>query len=234
MKLICFIIALFPIVVFGQQKVIKTDTTILYKAAKPENWNGPSLPKDSVNIWYMRREVVYTDGTGDSPFAPIGDSLAVFDFYKNLCVDEARQVGQAAALVIERAQVIRAYRTRRTALLNVGLGDLQAGLDSLYYKEYLNPKTPSNGFLKDYDVYEATTLRAGTMRRLNNGNYRLSFNAKNYRILFKSENWATINDYPSNGLSIDIFRTSKREWKSVSGTNDGAKFTPTLTLVQKN
>lgn len=228
--LFCILLLLVHAFAFCQttQKRIKSDSTYLYFDKAPETWENEN--EDS--IWYMKRIIVYVDGSGDSPFMPLGDSLTAYDFYKNVTIDENRQVAQAAAITLQRQRIVRTAKSRANALGVAGLGDMYAGIDSVVWKEYLDPKNyPS--YSNNFDVTENGIVYSGQMRRLDSGNYRLTFNGKNYRILFYAEGWARIQNYPSSNLFIDVFRIGQHEWSSVNSTVTASSSIPSLLLKKK-
>lgn len=218
-----------PLLSMGQTPTnIKADTIILFQAPAPEDWAGGFVSSDT--IWYAKREITFRDGRQESKTEPVGNTETVVNYFKNTTLDEARQTGNAMAISLLRQEVVRAGRVRHKALQAAGIGDLYALLDTITWKTYLKPNVAN--FVQDYTVEQNGSPFGATMRRMANGNVRLTFNGTNYRCLLYSENWIRVRDYPSAGSYIDLARTDERKWKSLSGTNNGVKLTPTLVLIR--
>lgn len=210
---------------FGQvsSKEIKSDTTYLVWSIVPEDWTGGD---DS--IFYEVRTVTYSNGREETIRQAVGDTVTTRNYFTNRTADVNRQLAQAAGIAIERSAVVRAARVSDKALTGVAIGSVFSQLDTLFWKEYLNPAAAAPAHIQNLTVTQNGTDFAGTFRRMANGNLRFSFNGNNYTTAIYSDTWIRINNYPANGQSTDLFRVSQRVWKSISGANNGTRIVPVL------
>lgn len=232
MKQVLFLIffALIALNATGQvsSKEIKTDTTYLTWDVIPDDWTGAD---DS--IFYEVRTVTYTNGREETIREAVGDTVTARNYLTNRTVDINRQLAQAAAITIQRPAVIRAGRVSNKALAGAGIGSVYSGLDTLFWREYLNASAAAP-YIQNYSVTELGTDQAATMRRMANGNVRLSFNGNNYVCTILSDTWLRVKDYPAAGQNIDLFRTGPKRWESVSGINQANKIIPAIVLRKTN
>lgn len=220
------LILFLPLLATGQTPTnIKNDTVTLKWDIAPDDW-----PDGDDSIFYATREITFRDGRKQSQTDPVGDTTTTVNYFKNTSLDEFRQTGQAMAISILRPEVVRASRVRHKALQGAGIGDLYALLDSIVWRTYL--KEGVANLVQDYTVEENGSPYGATMRRMANGNVRLTFNGKNYRVLLYSENWCRVQDYPTAGQYIDLARTEERKWQTLSGSNNGTRIRPTLMLLK--
>ena len=218
---------LLPMIATAQQTTeVTSDTTYLEWDLIPEDWTGGD---DS--IFYEVRTVTYSNGRQETVREAVGDTVTTVSFFTNRSVDINRQTAQAAQIVIQRPAVVRAVRVSDKALLNANIGSVYNGLDSLFWREYLNAAA-AFPYQQAYTARSAGTNFAATMRRLANGNIRLSFNSVNYQVLIYSDNWIRVRDFPISGQNTDLFRTGKNRWESVAGTSDGVNIVPALRLTK--
>lgn len=226
-----FFFLLFTVAAFGQNaKAIQSDTTYLEWDIIPEDWTGSD---DS--IFYEVRTVTYSNGREETVREAVGDTATTNSYFINRNVDINRQMAQAALIVIQRPSAVRANRVSDKAIINAGIGPgVYAGLDTLFWKEYLNASAQAPAHIQNYTATQAGTDFAATMRRMANGNVRLSFNGSNYVCTIYSDTWIRVMGYPVAGQSIDLFRTGPKQWTSVSGVNKSNRIIPTLNLKKAN
>lgn len=223
---IFFALLFLPALAWSQTaKEITADTSYIEWDVIPSDWTGAD---DS--IWYETKITTYSGGRTETIRQPVGDTATLVGYFANRNVDLNRQLAQAALITIQRAAVVRANRVSDRALTARGLPSIFPAFDTLFWREYLNDRATGPDFTQNYTVLQNGTQYAATMRRLGNGNIRLSWNGNNYRIIIYSDTWVRINNYPVQGQDTDLFRTGRIEWTTVNGTNQGNRIIPNLVL----